>query len=294
MKRSRFPLTALRSFEAAGRHESFTLASQELYVSQAAISRQVRELENLLGQKLFDRLHKRVNLTAAGARLLSVLTRSFNSIDTCLSDLAGDRFTSALRVSVEPGFASCWLIPHLKDFREFHPTIDVAVESEARVIDFNSHEAQISIRFGTSPEKWLNSTSLHIFDSDMVAVISQRLLETGSFLKEPCDLLKYTLLHEDNRENWKQWFSIAAVTAYEIERGPIYTDGAMILQAVLDNQGVGIVEKKFATEHIKSGRLLQPFDISLRHGAYWLVARNFANLSKPATIFTDWVKSHID
>ncbi|TIW71006.1 MAG: LysR family transcriptional regulator, partial [Mesorhizobium sp.] len=110
MKRGRLPLTALRSFEAAGRHLSFSRAAEELFVSQAAISRQIRELEAFLRQPLFHRLHRRVELTDAGQRLLDRLVRSFDDIDRVLSDLAASPAQSVVRVSVEPSLAAVWLV----------------------------------------------------------------------------------------------------------------------------------------------------------------------------------------
>src|SRR5690606_37693902 len=117
MKRGRLPLTALRSFEAAGRLGSFTLAADELAVSQAAVSRQVKELEADLGRPLFERRHRAVRLTPAGQALLAVLSRSFDAIDASLSEVRGRRGGGLVEISAEPSFAACWLVPHLDDFR---------------------------------------------------------------------------------------------------------------------------------------------------------------------------------
>lgn len=121
MKRGHLPLTALRSFEAAGRHLSFSRAAEELYVSQAAISRQIRELEAFLRQPLFFRHHRRVELTDTGRRLLDQLVRSFEGIDRLLSELTAAQTQSVVRVSVEPSLASEWLVPRLNRFRELRP-----------------------------------------------------------------------------------------------------------------------------------------------------------------------------
>jgi LysR family glycine cleavage system transcriptional activator len=154
MKRGRLPLTALRSFEVAGRLESITLAAEELFVSQAAVSRQVRELEALLGQRLFERHHRRLELTPAGAKLRGVLTSGFDSIDDCLAQLYVSSGVSNLSLSVEPSFAVCWLVQHLADFRIEHPDIDVNVESDIRLIELRSHDAEIAIRYSAAQTKW--------------------------------------------------------------------------------------------------------------------------------------------
>src|SRR5688500_18385440 len=136
MKRGRLPLTALRSFEAAGRHLSFSRAAEELFVSQAAISRQVRELEALIGRPLFNRLHRRVELTDAGTSLLTSLTASFDDIDRRLSEILARQPQSLLKVSVEPSFAGEFLIQRLNAFQELHPEIEISVEADSRLIDF--------------------------------------------------------------------------------------------------------------------------------------------------------------
>ncbi len=288
MKRDRLPLTALRSFEAAGRHESFTLAAQELFVSQAAISRQVRDLEHQIGKKLFARSHRRVQLTSAGTQLLLVLRKSFDTIDTCLSDLSTSTTSSVLTLSVEPSFASGWLLPHLKDFRESYPSIDLALDSDIHVIDFRISEAQLAIRFGTDPNLWPTCESKHLIDIEMVPVIAANHIDKEKPLNKPRDLLQYTLLHEDNREDWKSWFTSQDVTTPEIERGPIYDNAALILQEILDGHGIGFCDKKFIRKDLQSGRLIIPFDVSFTQGSYWLVARDFSKLPEYATSFIDW------
>ncbi|TGV78600.1 LysR family transcriptional regulator, partial [Mesorhizobium sp. M00.F.Ca.ET.149.01.1.1] len=144
MKRGRLPLTALRSFETAGRHLSFSGAAEELYVSQAAISRQIRELETFLRQPLFLRLHRRVELTDAGQRLLDQLVRSFDDIDRVLSELVASPAQSVVRVSVEPSLAAVWLVPRLNRFRQLRPDIDVSLEVDARPIEFRSDQPELA------------------------------------------------------------------------------------------------------------------------------------------------------
>ncbi|RWC93623.1 MAG: LysR family transcriptional regulator [Mesorhizobium sp.] len=154
MKRGRLPLTALRSFEAAGRHLSFSRAAEELFVSQAAISRQIRELEAFLRQPLFHRLHRRVELTDAGQRLLDRLVRSFDDIDRVLSDLAASPAQSVVRVSVEPSLAAVWLVPRLNRFRQLRPDIDVSLEVDVRPIEFRSDQPELALRFSAHATTW--------------------------------------------------------------------------------------------------------------------------------------------
>lgn len=289
MKRGRLPLTALRSFEAAGRLGSFTLAADELAVSQAAISRQVKELEAELGKPLFERRHRSVRLTVAGAALLDVLSRSFDAMDASLAEIRGRRGGGILEISAEPSFAVCWLVPNLDDFQTGHPDIDVTVESDGRLIEFRTHEAEIAIRYGADASVWSRTEAVRLADVNMVPVMMPCLLADGPPLNEPADLLAYALLHEENRSAWQRWFAAAGVPDVSLGRAQIFTESNLVLQAALRGHGVALVDRAFAAEDIAAGRLVQPFDISIRYGAYWLVARSFRKLSPQAMAFRQWL-----
>lgn len=289
MKRGRLPLTALRSFEAAGRLGSFTLAADELLVSQAAVSRQVKELEAELGKPLFERRHRNVRLTPSGHALLDVLSRAFDAMDASLSEIRGRRGGGLLEISAEPTFAACWLVPNLDDFHADHPQIDVVVDSDARLIEFRTQDAEIAIRHGTDARAWPRAVADHLADVEMVPVMMPCLLADGPPLNEPADLLAYTLLHEENRSAWQTWFAAAGLPEVARGRAQIFTEGNLVLQAALRGHGVALVDRSFAAEDIAEGRLVQPFDISIRYGAYWLVARNFDRLSPQARAFRQWL-----
>jgi LysR family glycine cleavage system transcriptional activator len=293
MKRGRLPLTALRSFEAAGRLGSFTLAADELSVSQAAVSRQVKELEAELGKPLFERRHRSVRLTAAGRSLLDVLSRSFDAMDASLSEIRGRRGGGLLEISAEPSFAACWLVSHLEDFRAGHPDIDVAVDSDMRLIEFRTHEAEIAIRHGMDAKAWPRTEADLVVEVDLVPVIAPTLLASGPPLRTPADLLAHTLLHEENRSVWERWFSAAGVEGVPLGRAQIFAEGNLVLQAVLRGHGVALVDRFLAAEDIAAGRIVQPFGLSIRHGAYWLVARSFKRLSPEARAFRQWLLQRI-
>ncbi|MEZ2129273.1 MULTISPECIES: LysR substrate-binding domain-containing protein [unclassified Sinorhizobium] len=290
MKRGRLPLTALRSLEAAGRLESFTLAAEELFVSQAAISRQIRDLEQQLGKALFARHHRRVRLTETGAQLLQALTQSFDRIDTVLTEISREEAALLVSVSAEPSFAGGWLVPHLSEFRSLYPDIDVAVDSNARLIEFRSQEAELAIRHSATRTSWPRTEARHLVDTKMVTVISPELLAKGSAFHRPEDLLQYVLLHEENRSLWNRWFTAAGVSGGGFDRGPIFADGSLVLQAALRGHGVAMVDALLAEQDIRNGRLIQPFETAIQHGAYWLVSRDFRHLSEPAGKFARWVE----
>lgn len=196
MKRGRLPLTSLRSFEAAGRHLSFSRAAEELFVSQAAISRQIRELEAFVGKPLFERLHRSVELTEAGTALITRLTRSFDDIDRCLTEAMATQ--CLVRISVEPSFASGWLVPRLNLFRTKRPDVDVSVDVDARLVEFRSHEADLAIRHSVTESSWPRTDAERLIDTTVTPVLSPTLLASGRPLMQPDDLRHYTLLHEEN------------------------------------------------------------------------------------------------
>jgi LysR family glycine cleavage system transcriptional activator len=289
MKRGRLPLTALRSFEVAGRLESFTLAAEELFISQAAVSRQIRELEQLLGEPLFERRHRSVLLTGSGRKLLAVLTPSFDRIDECLEDIRGASMSADLKVSVEPSFAACWLVPRLPEFRKRHPDVEILLDADPRTIEFRTGQAQIAIRHSATVTAWPRTESRHLIDVRMVPVIASDLLERGTPISSPHDIFAYGLLHEETRDAWSRWFGAAGLAMPETARGPVYADDGLVLQAALRGQGVALLDEAFAEEEIRGGRLRQLFDLAVPNGAYWLVARSFDRLPPPAADFARWV-----
>lgn len=294
MKRGRLPLTALRSFEVAGRLESFTLAAEELFISQAAVSRQIRELEALLDEALFERRHRSVHLTPSGAKLLAILTQSFDRIDVCLEEIRGRPSAAAVTISAEPSFAACWLVPRLPEFHAQHPEIDVTIDSDPRLVEFRSGQAEIAIRHSAVATGWPRAESKHLADVRMIAVATPALLETGPAIRRPQDILRHTLLHEENRDVWSRWFEAANVAMPETARGPVYADGGLVMQAVLRGQGIALMDEIFAEEEIETGRLLRLFDLTIPLGAYWLVARSFDRLTPPASLFVRWIRSRIE
>lgn len=289
MKRGRLPLTALRSFEAAGRNLSFSKAAAELFVSQAAVSRQIRELEHLLGQPLFARLHRRVELTDAGSRLLAQLTRSFDEIAGRLAEITATPATAELKVSVEPAFAGALLVPRLDRFRARHPEIDMLVDPDPHQIEFRKDEAEIAIRYSAGARSWPKVEARHLFDVSLTPVLTPELMASGPPLKSPVDLARHTLLHDANRDGWAQWFQAAGLPDLALQRGPIYADASLVMRATKLGHGVGLGDRAMERDELASGTLVRPFAVEAPCGAYWLVAQDFGSLSAPASQFAAWV-----
>jgi LysR family transcriptional regulator, glycine cleavage system transcriptional activator len=287
MKRGRLPLTALRSFEAAGRLLSFSKAAEELFVSQAAISRQVRELEAAAGTLLFARLHRRVALTMHGQALLDELTAGFDRIDAALAAASGAQIKT-VTVSADPTFASLWLLPNLEAFRRLRPDIDIAVEADPKLVEFRSSPVQIAVRHSVSATSWprVESRLLH---KTLLSPVMPPSFASGGALRLPEDLAAQTLLHDENRDGWTHWFEAAGMADIVPSRGPIFPDGAFAVNAARLGHGVALGDLLLLKDELSSGALTQPFDIELAFGAYWLVAPSFAKLSEPAAALADWL-----
>ena len=291
MKRGRLPLTALRSFEAAGRHQSFTLAAEELFVSQAAISRQIRELEELLGHDLFLRRHRQVVLTERGQALLGLLTDSFDNMSRILEEIRAAPPDKPLQISVEPSFAACWLVPRLNRFRETFPDIEVMIVSDARMIEFRAGEAEIGIRWSGSASAWPRMQAVPLVKAVMSPVLSPALLTSGGEPLTPADLLDHTLLHEEKRSYWQQWFIAAGLADVPPQPGPIFAGTSLALDAAARGHGVALGDNVLVEDSLLTGELVQPFETSIPCGAYWMVAPDFDRLSPAASIFSNWLKA---
>jgi LysR family glycine cleavage system transcriptional activator len=291
MKRNRLPLNALRAFEAAGRHQSFKEAADELSVSDAAISRQVRDLEVLIGARLFDREHRRVQLTEVGGRLLASISQNFDAIDAALSRLMAPPASSVVSLSVEPTFATLFLVPRLNDFAERYPDIEVQFDSSATLVDVSVGGPRLAIRHSLRIKSWPRSQSQHLM-SNMVTPMTGP--GAGSVrLHQPADLVGVRLLRDENDEAWVRWLESAGVADPPLW-GPVFSNGAIALQGAEGGQGAALGNRVLAAQLLAKGSLHAPFDVELSNGAYWLVAPDFRDLSSAETVFCQWLRSKLD
>lgn len=291
MKRGRLPLTALRAFESAGRLGGFSKAAEELYVSQAAISRQIRELESLIGQPLFTRIHRGVELSEKGRALLAEVTLSFDRIDAALAD-AGQQLAGSVKVSAEPTFAALWLAPHIQDFRHLHPEIDVEIDADPRLAEFRGGGLDLAIRHSRGPTSWARVEANRLLQTRSRPVMTRDFIDRHH-IASPDDLAIHPLLHEENRSGWSDWFRIVGVEP-PAEKGTVFADGGMALQAALRGHGAALFDLRMMDGELASGALVAPFDKDCDCGAYFIVARSFAALSPAARAFTDWIETAFD
>ncbi|KQW58497.1 hypothetical protein ASD02_05665 [Ensifer sp. Root1252] len=164
------------------------------------------------------------------------------------------------------------------------------IDADPRLVEFRSGDADIAMRHSLKLSSWPRVEARRLAQVEMIPVIAPELARSGRPLLMPVDLMQHALLHEDNREAWQQWFTAAGAGPVRIERGAIFTDGAMVLQAALRGNGVGLVDRDHVRDELAAGRLLQPFDVSVPYGAFFLVARRFDALSEAAQAFVTWVE----
>ncbi len=290
VKRSRLPLTALRCFEAAGRHESFSKAADELAVSQAAVSRQVRDLEGLLGRRLFVRGHRQVRLHDHGARLLGQLTSSFDAIEALLDEIISQGRPERITVSVEPSFASLWLLPRLEAFTASHPDIEVQIDATAALARLRAGGPTLAIRHSSSSGRssWPGTQARHLCSVEVTPMVSPSLAGARRF-RDPADLQGLALLCDENGGGWSAWLDAAGAGGLVPVRGPTFSNSAIATEAAELGQGVVLGSTLLAKHRLADGRLCAPFELAVPDGAYWLLAVDFETLDGAEQAFCRWL-----
>lgn len=282
------PLNALRAFEAAARHLSFTAAADELHVTQAAISHQIRGLEERLGIALFRRTGRGVLLTDAAQLYLSEITAAFDRLAAATQRLTTQDANGVLNATVLPSFAAKWLLPRLGRFRAAHPEIDLRISSSMEIVDMTRGEFDLAIRGGLGRYPGMRVDL--IARVTLFPVCSPALLEGAHPLREPRDLRYHTLLHDEPRDLWRSWFNLVGITDIDPTRGPGYSDSSMVVQAAIEGQGVAIARSALAAADLAAGRLVRPFGQSLPGDyAYWLICPEATAERPKVAAFRDWV-----
>lgn len=278
-------LSALRAFEAAARHVSFTRAAEELSVTQGAVSHQVKALESELGIKFFNRERQRLSITEAGQEYLAVVRDALDRIANGTERLVQRQASGRLTVSTSPDFAAKWLVHRLGRFAEVHPDIDLRVSATMHHVDFAREDVDIAVRHGDGHWPGLHVTRLcseHLF-----AVCSPTL---ASKLGQPADVLKLPLLHLDDSTAWFAWLDAAGVTGTDAIHGPILNRASMLIDAAVDSQGIALARTTLAAWDLINRRIVRPFPVALPLSkSYWIVSPK-ATASLPKLIaFREWL-----
>ena len=288
MQRRLPPLTSLRAFEAAGRHLSFTAAAAELGVTQAAISHQVKALEAYLGNPLFVRLPRKLELTPAAATLLPVLQDSFDAIRRTVDELMRDEEQASITVAVAPSFAARWLSPRLDDFMRRYPQFELDLKHSNGPVDFATQAIDVAVTYGRGD--WPGVVCERILEIDFFPVCAPAYLQGSDALTEPDKLGRHTLLHDSDRRNWKAWLTLAGAGGVDGSRGPVVDDTNVLIKAAVDGIGIALGSMHFVRDHLEDGRLVRPFETTLTSEfAYYVVCPN-AQLKRPKVhAFWSWL-----
>jgi len=281
-------LNALKAFEAAARHGSFTKAADELSVTPGAVSHQVKALEAELGLRLFNRERQRLVITEAGRSYLEVVRDSFDRLAVGTNRLLQLQKSGVLTVTTSPNFASKWLVHRLGRFSEAHPETDLRVSSTRQHIDFAREDFDMAIRHGDGQWPGLHVTRLCA--EELFPVCSPKFLRGRGALRSPADLRHQRLLHVTDRRDWINWLEEAGAADVDVSRGPIFSERSMGIDAAVDGQGIALARSALAAWDLRAGRLVRPFKLSLKVPyAYWIVCpKSTADLPKIST-FRDWL-----
>lgn len=286
------PLNALKAFESAARHLSFTKAAEELFVTQAAISHQIKALEDHLGLKLFLRKNRSLLLTEEGQGFFQDIRDIFVQLHEATEKLLARGAKGSLTVSMQPSFAIQWLVPRLNLFSELHPDIDVRIKAVDQDEGSLTDDVDVAVYYGRG--YWRNLRSDKLQPEYLLPVCSPLLLNSGKPLQEVTDLRFHNLLHDGSRKSWKSWFSSQGFKHFNVNQGPIFSHSSMVLQAAIHGQGVALAHNVLARPDISSGRLIVPFHhVLISKDAYYLVCRDSQSELGKISAFRQWLVSMV-
>jgi len=285
LSRRKLNLNGLKAFECAARHLSFKRAADELMVTHTAISYHVRQLEESLGVRLFERGPNGIELTTSGTDLYPRIKIAFDGIVSALDEMPKFSAKSVLKVSTTPSFASRWLVPRLRSWRDVHGgSIDVHLTPTLRMVDLMHNEADVAIRCGVPP--WPGLVTHELLSIHITPVCSSHYLTKIGKLHRPADLLDCALLHADVGQNsigteWHTWFEAANVTAQKRLPGMSFKDPALAWQAAINGVGYAIGYLELVKADLESGQLVTAFDLTVRHPFSYYIAYPATRKSDP-------------
>ena len=282
----RLPLNALRVFEAVASRLNFGEAAEALHVTPAAVSQQIKSLEDYLQTPLFRRDGRRVQLTPEGAQLLPGIRHGLDQLEAALQRLRQERQTGAINVSTLASFLQRWLMPRLGDLRAKHPDIELRLHTSPTAVDFARSDFHVALRFGLGrygalrTEKFMNDW--------LVAVAAPEVLEKHGPLPDTGDLARYPLLHGDELD-WADW-SIGDTRSMSALRGAFIDDSASLLTAVIEGLGFGLLRWTLAASEVQAGRIVLASEhiVPHRFAYYFVCPQDYASFPKVAAL-RDWL-----
>ncbi len=292
------PISAgnLRAFEAVARHLNFRAASEEMALTQSAVSRQIQSLEGEVGVSLFLRHTRAVELTSAGAQLLLAVTQALPRVDAAVRQIRQSAGRKSVSLTTFASFASMWLIPRLEQFQRDHPEIDIRIDASDTSVDLDIADVDLALRYG--PVANMPATAVRLFGEQLTPVASPWLLKSSPPLKQPADLAQFALIeagdaHRTHLEwlTWRRWFDEQQLTGLAPKRWVYFNYAYQMVQAALAGQGVVLARMPMVAESLANGDLVEPLP-NLRMEsphAYWLIVGPRSAQRAEIKAFCDWL-----
>lgn len=284
------PLNALRAFETAARHLSFTRAGEELHLTPAAVSQHIKNLEQRFGVQLFRRLPRGLALTDEGLALLPTLAEAFgrlaSALDT-LHDARAGRPREPLSVGVVATFAVGWLMPRLADFQAQHPFVDLRLFTHNNRVDLAGEGLDLAVRFGDG--RWHGNDALELMAPRLTPVCAPRV---AAQLRQPRDLCSQVLLRSYRAAEWPAWFATAGLPP-PVLRGMVFDTSLALAEVAAQGAGVALLPTALFARDLASGRLVQPFDLTIDTGRYWLTRLSSRRANPAMQAFEDWLLAQL-
>lgn len=285
-------LKAIRVFECAARHLNFTRAAEELFVTQGAVSRQIKLLEDELGHNLFRRDGPKIELTKLGEQYHHVLVKGLGIIKRGTRELRHQASNSSLSISVLPSFAAKWLVPKMVEFQNNNMDLELRVTASYQTVDFDRNpDIDAAIRFGKGG--WgSNIYQERLICEQIFPVCSPQLAHGNIPLKTPEDLKNHALIHStEPYDEWSRWFDQAGVEYQKNESGHTYSDALLLLQAAIDGQGVTLARSLLVAGDLKTGNLIRPFETSVPSlNCYYFVCAKGRENEDKIMKFLNWLR----
>ena len=290
------PLIAMRYFEAAARRLSFADAAHELFVTPAAVSHQIKRLEEYLASSLFERHNRSVVLTEVGAQLAAALHVAFSDMSDALAQAKAPR-EPKIRVSALPSLAAKWLVPRLHRFEAANPALKIRIETSDHLVNFGYEAVDVALRYGAGSYRGVYVERL--MSAEAFPVCSPRLFKDGRPpLKKPADLRRHILLHDESSArsagvpNWAMWLKAAGASKVDSRRGPVFGSIHLAIEAALSGHGVALGIAPLVEHDLRSGRLICPFDRRLPNAfSFWFVCQHKRAGDPVIRKFRSWLRA---
>lgn len=284
------PVHALSAFEAAARVGSFALAAEELCITPSALSHRIRLLEEFVGERLFIRDGRTVNLSEFGRRYLDVVRAALRTLTDFPMPHRSTPAPLRVKITLPPTFARYIFVPHLHEFTNRHPDISVEMFLSVPLYDLSLSESDVEVRFGAG--KYPNIVTEKLFEEPAFAAVSPRYLEQVDAIETPADLQKAALLRSA-LEPWQPWFEAAGLDWPEPSTGLRIDDLGLLLEAIKHGHGVGLTRQHFAQGMLERGEIVPLFDVQLTTPphAYYMVYEKQARERQEVALFIDWMQT---